>query len=100
MAIKLHPSLYVHPGQWLASEIVEAHGLTVSDAASRLHVTRQALSALLNGKADLSPTMAIRFEKVFGVDAETMLRMQLSWDIKQARAHQDEIIVERSLVAA
>jgi addiction module HigA family antidote len=100
MAIQLHPSLYVHPGHWLASEIVEAHGLTVSDAASRLHVTRQALSALLNGKADLSPTMAIRFEKVFGIDAETMLRMQLSWDIKQAREHQDEIVVERSLIAA
>jgi addiction module HigA family antidote len=100
MAIQLHPSLYVHPGRWLASEIVGAHGLTVSDAASRLHVTRQALSTLLNGRADLSPIMAIRFEKVFGVDAETLLRMQLSWDIKQAREHQDEIIVERSLIAA
>lgn len=100
MAIKMHSSLVVHPGDWLKTEIIEAYGLTVIDAASRLHVTRQALSALLNGKADLSPTMAIRFEKVFGIDAETMLRMQLSWDIKQARERQGEIIVERALIAA
>ena len=44
--------------------------------------------------------MAIRFEKVFGIDAETILRMQLAWDIRQARAQQDAIVVERSLVAA
>ena len=100
MAVRLHASHHIHPGRWLAIEIVEAHGLSVSDAASRLHVTRQALSALLNGRADLSPTMAIRFEKVFGIDAETILRMQLAWDIRQARAQQDAIIVERSLVAA
>jgi addiction module HigA family antidote len=95
MAIKLHPSVRAHPGKWLASEIVEAHNLTVTEAARLLHVTRQALSTLLNGRAELSSEMAIRFEKVFGIDAETMLRMQLAWNLVQAREHADEIIVER-----
>ncbi len=94
MAIKLHPSLSVHPGRWLASEIVAAHRLSVTEAARLLHVTRQALSTLLNGNADLSPVMAVRFEKVFGIDAETMLNMQLTWDIHQVRARADEIEVE------
>lgn len=100
MPIKLHWSIAVHPGAWLKTEIVDPHGVSVTEAAALLRVSRQALSALLNGRADLSPDMAIRFEKVFGVDADTMLRMQTRWDIKQARERQDEIKVERSLVAA
>ncbi|KTT72634.1 HigA family addiction module antitoxin [Sphingomonas endophytica] len=100
MAITLHPSLHVHPGQWLASEIVAAHKLNVTETAALLRVSRQALSTLLNGRADLSPEMALRFEKVFGIDAETMLRMQLAWDVREMREHADEIVVERSLVAA
>ncbi len=94
MAIRLHDSFYVHPGIWLASEIVEAHRLSVTEAARLLHVSRQALSTLLNGRADVSPEMAIRFEKVFGVDAETLLRMQLAWDLRQVRARADAIEVE------
>ena len=94
MAIKLHASHYIHPGLWLSTEIVEAHQLSVTEAARLLHVTRQALSTLLNGRADLSPEMAIRFEKVFGIDAETMLGMQLAWDVRQVRARADEIEVE------
>ncbi|TCP30717.1 HigA family addiction module antitoxin [Sphingomonas sp. BK235] len=100
MAIQLHSSFYVHPGAWLASEIVEAHKLSVTEAARLLHVTRQALSTLLNGRADLSPEMAIRFEKVFGLNAETMLRMQLAWDIRQVRERADEIDVEPRFVPA
>lgn len=100
MPIKLHPSIAVHPGDWLRTEIVGPHGLSVTEAAGFLRVSRQALSTLLNGRADLSPEMAIRFEKVFGIDADTMLRMQTRWDIKRAREREDEIVVERSLAAA
>lgn len=100
MTIQLHASFYDHPGKWLATEIVDAHGLSVTDAASRLHVTRQALSALLNGRAALSPEMAIRFEKVFGIQADTMLSMQLAYDIRQVREREAEIEVERPLFAA
>lgn len=95
MAIRLHPSFAVHPGEWLRTEIVEPHGLSVTIAAEKLHVTRQAMSNLLNGNAGLSAEMAIRFEKAFGVSADTMLRMQATHDLAQARAHEKDIKVER-----
>lgn len=95
MAIKLHTSFAVHPGEWLRSEIVEPYGLSVTVAARKLHVTRQAMSNLLNGNAGLSAEMAIRFEKAFGVRADTMLRMQAAYDLAQARAHEKDIEVER-----
>ena len=93
MAITLHPSFAVHPGTWLRAEIVEAYGLSVTDAAAKLRVTRQAMSNLLNARSGLSAEMAIRFEKAFGVRAETMLRMQAAHDL--ARARQSVIEVER-----
>jgi len=95
MAIKLHPSFAVHPGEWLRTEIVEPHGLSVTVAAEKLHVARQTMSNLLNGHAGLSAEMAIRFEKAFGVRADTLLRMQAAHDLAQARAHEQDIKVER-----
>ena len=95
MPIRLHPSFAVHPGAWLRTEIVEPHGLSVTIAAEKLHVTRQAMSNLLNGNAGLSAEMAIRFEKAFGVRADTMLRMQAAHDLAQARAREKDIKVER-----
>ena len=99
MAIKLHSSFAVHPGAWLRTEIVEPHSLTVGAAAEHLGVTRQTLSKLLNGNQDLTADMAIRFEKVFGISADMMIRMQAAHDIAQARLHEDEIEV-RQLAAA
>lgn len=95
MAIKLHPSFAVHPGEWLRTEIVEPYGLSVTDTAARLHVTRQTMSTLLNGHAGLSAEMAIRFEKAFGLKADTMLRMQAAYDLAQARAREGDILVDR-----
>lgn len=95
MAIKLHPSIAVHPGVWLRHEIIEPAELNVTEAAERLHVTRQAMSNLLNGHAGLSADMAIRFEKAFGLKADTLMRMQAAHQLAQARAHEDEIEVER-----
>lgn len=88
MPIKLHPSFAVHPGPWLRAELVEPHGLTVTDAAARLHVTRQAMSNLLGGRAGLSAEMAIRFEKAFGVKADTLMRMQAAYDLARERARE------------
>ena len=85
MAIKLHQSFAIHPGAWLRSEIIEAHGLSVTDAAHHLGVTRQALTNLLTGKAGLSAEMAIRFEKVFTTRAEVLLRIQMNYELAQAR---------------
>ncbi len=99
MAIKLHASFAVHPGEWLKAEIVQPYGLSVTALADMLKVTRQAVSKLLNGHAGLSAEMAIRFEKAFGVRADTMLRMQAAHDLAQARAHEGDIKVERAVMA-
>lgn len=95
MAIQLHPSMAVHAGSWLKRNVIDHYGMTVTDAASRLHVTRQAMSNLLNGNSGLSADMAIRFEKAFGLKAETLMRMQAAHELAEARAHEDEIEVER-----
>ncbi len=99
MAIKLHDSMFVHPGVWMRAELIEAHQLTVVDAAARLGVTRQALSAVLNGRFAVSPEMAIRVQKVFGLDPEILLRMQTAYDLAQVRARTDEIMVGEPIAA-
>jgi addiction module HigA family antidote len=68
-------------------------GLTVTEGARILGVTRQALNNLVNGKSGVSPEMAVRLAKAFGSDAETWLRMQLNYDL--AQVPQDEIRVKR-----
>ena len=95
MAIKLPPSFAVHAGVWLRTEIVEPHGLTVSAAAEKLGVSRQAMSSLLNGRAGISAEMAIRFEKAFGLRADSLLRMQAAHDLAEARRHEKDIKVEK-----
>lgn len=85
----------VHPGRFLRTEIIEAHGLSVTEAAKILRVSRPTLSSLLNAKSDLSGEMALRFEKAFGVDMETLMRMQNSFDIARTRNGEKKIRVER-----
>lgn len=82
-----------HPGGFVKSEIIEALGLSVTAAAQVLGVTRPALSALLNERAHLSPEMALRFEKAFGVSMDTLMRMQNSYDIAQTRKRENQIDV-------
>lgn len=84
-----------HPGGFVKHEVLQPLGLSVTEAAEALGVTRPALSALLNERAHLSPEMAIRIEKAFGVPMETLMRMQNSYDIAQARRREAEIKVER-----
>ena len=93
MAIKLHASFAVHPGEWLRAEIVEPAGLNVTELADHMDVARQSMSKLLNGRQGLSADMAIRFEKAFGLKAETLMRMQAAHELAQARAHEDDIRV-------
>lgn len=85
----------VHPGRFLRTEIIVAHNLTVTEAAKILHVSRPTLSSLLNTKANLSGEMALRFEKAFGVDMDTLMRMQNSYDIAQTRSQSKKIHVQR-----
>src|ERR1700722_8693889 len=82
-----------HPGGFVKSEIIEALELSVTSAARVLGGTRAALSAVLNERAHLSPEMALRIEKAFGVSMDTLMRMQNSYDIAQARKRESEIKV-------
>ena len=92
-AMRMHNP--VHPGSFLRSEIIEAHAVTVTEAAKVLRVSRPTLSSLLNAKAGLSGDMALRFEKAFGIDMETLMRMQNSYDIAQTRKRASKIRVKR-----
>jgi addiction module HigA family antidote len=76
-----------HVGEFIYNEVIKALGLTVTDAAKALGVTRQALNNLLNEKAALTEEMAIRIERVFGPRAEHLMRMQLAYNMAQARRH-------------
>ena len=100
MSIKISPYFAVHPGIWLREEIVEPRGLGVTELARHFGVSRQAMSTLLNGRVGLSAEMAIRFEKAFGLQADTLCRMQTAYELSNARAHEDEILVEPLRVAA
>ena len=80
-----------HPGGFVKTEIVEPTGLSVTEAAGALGVTRPALSALLGERTRLSPEMALRIEKVFGVSMDTLMRMQTSHDIARTRDREGDI---------
>jgi addiction module HigA family antidote len=91
MAMKNPP----HPGDFIRTEIIQPAGLSVTAAAAALHVSRPALSNLLNGSADLSGDMALRIEKAFGVRMDTLIRMQASFDIAETRKREKKIRVRR-----
>lgn len=82
-----------HPGVFLRAEIIAGHGLSVSDAAEALRVLRPTLSAVLNGRASLSPEMALRCEKAFGLSLDRLMRMQCAHDAAQMRARAHEVDV-------
>src|SRR5436190_21244224 len=84
-----------HPGNYIRTEIIEPAGLSVTEAARALQVSRPALSSLLNGRANLSGDMALRIEKAFGVKMDTLMRMQSAYDIAQTRKHEKEIRIRR-----
>lgn len=84
-----------HPGDFIRAEIIEELGLTVTKAANVLGVRRATLSSLLHGNSALSPEMALRLEKAFGVSMDMLLRMQAWHDAAQMRARSDEIVVQR-----
>ena len=86
---KNHP---IHPGTYIRQSILPAK-LSVKEAAERVGVGRPALSNLLNGRAALSPEMAMRFEKAFYADAAELLEMQARYDEFEARAREDEMAV-------
>ncbi len=89
-----------HPGGLIRREVIEPLGLSVTDGASILGVTRQALSLLLNERTDLSPEMALRIEKAFGPKMDHLMRMQLAFDVARQRQREGRIKVKRYSGAA
>ena len=87
-----------HPGLSVRYDCLEALGLSVTVGAKVLGVTRQALNNLVNGKAGISPEMAIRLDKAFGGTAEAWLALQTAFDLAQARKTIRSIDVKRVAV--
>lgn len=89
MAMKRPP----HPGRNVRLTCLEPLGLSVTEAARRLGVTRQALNNVVNGKSAVSPEMALRFEKMEWGTADGWLTLQMNYDLAQVRARATEITV-------
>ena len=87
-----------HPGRIVKSACLEPLGLSVTDGAKVLDVTRQTLTKIVNGKSGISPEMATRLSKAFGSTPETWLRMQVAYDLAQARRDESKIKVRRQHV--
>lgn len=84
-----------HPGAIIKHDCLDALNLNVTEGAKALGVTRPTLSRLINGRAGISPDMAIRLSKAFGSTPEFWLRLQLNYDVAQAKHRADAINVER-----
>ncbi len=85
----------IHPGEYVRFECIEPLGLTITNAATALGVTRQALNRLVNGKSGVSPEMAVRLEKAFGSTAEMWLRLQAAYDLAQVKSKGELFKIKR-----
>ena len=84
-----------HPGRIIRQECIEPLGLTITEAAARLGVTRQALNNVINGKAGVSPEMSIRLSKAFGSKPDVWLGLQMEYDLAESEKHAGKIKVRR-----
>ncbi|MDH5509364.1 MAG: HigA family addiction module antitoxin [Nitrospinota bacterium] len=84
-----------HPGRSIKDACLGPLNMTVTEGAKALGVARHTLSRVINGKAGISPDMAIRLEKAFGGTADSWIRMQAAYDLAQARQHENRINVKR-----
>ena len=87
-----------HPGLTIRHDCIEALGLSVTQAAKGLGVTRQALNNVLSGKSAISPEMAVRLEKAFGSTATAWVRLQANYDL--SRIDPDEVQVHPDFLVA
>ncbi len=84
-----------HPGEIIRDLCIEPLGLTITEAAAGLGVTRKTLSQLVNGHAGISPEMAVRLSKAFGRSPESWLQMQAHYDLAQITDKIAAIKIER-----
>jgi antitoxin HigA-1 len=88
-----------HPGEVLRELCIEPLKLTITETAEALGVSRKTPSAILNGRAGISPEMAIRMSKAFGTSAESWLNQQMQYDLWQAEKTVGDVKVKRLSVA-
>ena len=88
-----------HPGEILRGLCLEPLGLSVTEAAQALGVSRKTLSSILNGRAGISPEMAVRLSIAFNTTAESWLRQQLQYDLAQAEAKRRSLQVKKLAAA-
>jgi antitoxin HigA-1 len=84
-----------HLGGFIRREIIDPLGLSVTEAAAALGVTRQALSNLLNERVALTTDMALRIEKAFGPKMDHLMRMQLAYELAGARSREGAIKIKK-----
>ena len=83
-----------HPGELIAESLAEL-GMSISEAARGLGITRQQLHNIIAGRSAVTPEMALRLEQALGGTADTWLRMQVNYDLAQIRARRASIKVKR-----
>ncbi len=84
-----------HPGEVLRELCIKPMGLSITEAAEALGVSRKTLSAILNGRAGISPEMAVRLSLAFGTSAESWLNQQVQYDLWQAEKKRKSLNVRR-----
>lgn len=84
-----------HPGEIIRELCLEPLGISVTDAAKALGVSRKTLSAILNGRAGISPEMAVRLSIAFNTSAESWMNQQVQFDLWNAEQHRKDLKVER-----
>ena len=84
-----------HPGVSIRHDCLEPLGLSVTDAAAHLGVSRKHLSDVINGHAGISPEMAVRLDKAFGGGAAAWYQLQAAYDLAQVMKRADQIEVSR-----
>ena len=84
-----------HPGEFVRRQCLEPLGLTVTEAAKGLAVSRNTLSMLLNGRLGISPEMAIRLSQAFGGSPQSRLQQQMQYDLWHAQKNREEIAIRK-----
>jgi len=88
-----------HPGLIIKELCIEPLNITITDTAKALGVSRKTLSSIINGKAGISPEMAIRLSIAFNTSSESWVNQQAQYDLWQAEQHRSELHVSKLAVA-
>lgn len=85
--MKKHESNILHPGIILKEDVIAPAGLSITEAATLLGISRLSLSKVINEKGGITPNIALRIERVFGGKADLWLRLQRNYDLEKERIH-------------